>query len=187
MPNPLVPTQPIFRVSWRFENGTSDAATSWESKADELTCFVPLVWSLFALCFGALPFVIFSRAGDLLILAVFLLIYVNVISIVMLLWIRRRRIEVTSRQFATLAFDLLICPPFAMNIIKRLALMTPVAEDFVVAARRLQYRADWCATRVELIARLDEEIGGEDEDSLRLVKLKVHRSALVAEDDNVAT
>ena len=42
-----------------------------------------------------------------------------------------------------------------------------------------------CRTRVELISRLDEEIGGEGEGSPRSVELKAHRSALAAEEEDV--
>lgn len=185
VPNPLLPIRPIYRLAWRIEKPDSGFVSSWEHKADELKRFVPLVWILFALAFGALPWVVIVGAGDLFVLSTFVLIYLNVIAIILLLWLRRRTLEVTDEQFAWMAFDFLICPPFALNVIRRLSLLTPVSEDFVNAAERLLGPSDWRLTRGELIARLDEEIGGEAEDSPRSVELKVRRSLLAAEEGNV--
>jgi hypothetical protein len=186
VPNPLLPARPIYRLAWRIEGENLGDVTRWEHKADDLKRFVPLVWILFALAFVALPWVLVARAGDLFVLLAFLLIYAAVFSIILLLGFRRQSVGVSRKQVAWMAFDFLICPPFALNVIRRLSLLTPVSEDFVSAAERLLQPSDWRIARSELIARLDEEIDSEDEDSSRSIAMKVRRSLLRVEEYDVS-
>jgi len=58
----------------------------------------------------------------------------------------------------------------------------PVREDLVSAARRLQGPDDWRSTRMEMIARLNEELEGEEDDSERALALMEHRRNLSERD-----
>lgn len=182
---PLWPTQPLFRLAWEFEGAATGLSSTWTAKRDAFTQFVPLIWSLAAFTFGLLPFALFGRRGDLIILLSFMLIYVNVLLIVLLLWFDRHKFDLTGKSFAVMALDLLICPPFALNIIRRLSLRVPVQEDLIHAARRLQTSDAWELTRVEVLARLDDEIGSEDEGTPRMAALLKRRSSLDDETHNV--
>lgn len=182
---PLWPTKPLFRLAWKFEDAEPDISSTWTAKRDAFSRFVPLVWSLAAITFVLLPFALFGRRGDLVILLSFMLIYVNVLLIVFLLWLDRHKFGLTGKSFAVMALDLLICPPFALNIIRRLSLRVPVQEDLIHAARRLQTSDAWELTRVQVLARLDDEIASEDEDTSRMAALLKRRNSLNAEARNV--
>ena len=177
LPNPLVPTRPLFRMAWSFENAAQGALGGLVEESARFKRFVPTVWSLFVVSFVLLPVALFGRLGDWAIVAVFGLIYVNLLAIALVLWLTRSQLQLSGPKVAAMALDLLLCPPFAINIIRRLSLRLP-ASDLVVAARCLQSSEGWEVTRAELTARLDEEIAGEEEGSPRMAALAARRDGL---------
>ena len=177
LPNPLIPTRPLFRMAWSFEHAAPDAVVGLLEDGARFTRFAPAVWSLFVLTFVFLPVVLFVRLGDWAIVGVFGLIYVNLLAIVLVLWFARSQFQLSGPKAAAMGLDLLLCPPFAINIIRRLSLRLP-ASDLVVAARRLQSAEGWDMTRAELTARLTDEIAGEEEGSLRMAALVARRDGL---------
>ena len=181
IPNPLLPARPVFRLAWAFEGGAARPVDPWAGGRKAFARFAPLTWSLAAVMFVLLPVSLTGRFGDWLLLLAFLLIYVNVLCILVLLWVSRKKYSLAAGSFAAIALDLLVCPPFALNLIRRLSLRVPVREDFIAAAKRLQTPGDWQATRLEVLARLDDEIAFEDEASGRMAALKGRRSGLAAE------
>ncbi len=167
LPNPLLPTRPMFRLAWKLEGSTPHPPGDWAESRKQLRTYSPFVWSLAAVMFVLLPVSLTGQFGDGLLLLAFALIYFNVLCTLLLLWFDRKTWSFTGKGFAAMAFDLLLCPPFALNLVRRLSLRVPVREDFVVAARRLQSPSDWQATRAALAARLEEELLGEEENSTR--------------------
>src|SRR5688500_11186871 len=90
----------------------------------------------------------------------------------------RHRVRLTSRQFSALAFELLLCAPFDVNVVRRLSLSMPVGEDFSLASARLLSPERLRAVQGEMLLRLDDEIAAEAEDSERMRTL-VQRKALL--------
>jgi hypothetical protein len=50
------------------------------------------------------------------------------------------------------------CPPFAVNMVRRIALAQPVRESLALAGARLLDSADWGRLRGDLIGYLKQEI-----------------------------
>jgi hypothetical protein len=172
IPNPLNPGAAVFRLSWHDETLFPSYQAGWESRLGALRRFQVPVWWLFFLSFLVLPTVLFGHFGDALLLMVFSLIYLTVVLIAVLLYLDKETFAFSRREFWLAAFDLLICPPFAINVIRRLSLRWPIEEDFAAAASRLQTAARWRETESELRNRLIDEVYGEDEGSPRSKALK---------------
>lgn len=178
LPNPLLPTRPLFKLAWEFDILAPSLNHTWNLARKAFARFAPPVWGLAVSTFLLLPFALFGRLGDLIILLAFALIYLHVFLIIMLLWFERAKFDITARGCAVIALDLLICPPFALNIVRRLSLKLPVHEDFISAARRLQSPDDWETTKIQVLVRLDDEIGWEEEGCLRMMALLERRRGL---------
>ncbi len=129
-----------------------------------------------------LPYALFIKRSDWLILITFALIYLADIGIVWLMWLYRRPLHLENRLFILPALELLICPPFAINIIRRLSMRVPVSEDFAHAARRLLCPQDWQAAQAEMLLRLDDEISVTGEPVL-LNALQARRANLLDENE----
>lgn len=172
IPNLFEPATPIFRLSWQYESPVPSSGTDWDACIPTLRSFLVPTWLLFFCSFVLLPIALFAHFGDPLLLAVFALIYLFVTLIVVLLYFAKTSLSISSREFWLAALDFYICPPFAINVVRRLSLGQTVAEDFVEAARRLQTHEQWRGTEVELCKRLIDEVNGEDDDSPRAIALK---------------
>jgi hypothetical protein len=109
------------------------------------------------------------------------LLYAAIAGALLWLAMNRRELGLSARRLGGLAFELLACPPFAVNVVRRVSVEMPLDADLLGAARQLQSAEDWNATRGELIARLDEQIDAEDESSERSALLKESRRRLAEE------
>ncbi|RYX92519.1 MAG: hypothetical protein EOO28_21740 [Comamonadaceae bacterium] len=192
LPNPLLPARPVFKLTWRQDEPEAAAvnhtgsgrmrgkvAHAWNDRAAPLMRFRFPLWSLGLVMFGLLPAsMAMGPSGDLLLLASFVLVYLHVAVILLMLWFSRRDVGLTGRQAAAIILDLLLCPPFALNLVRRLSLKVEVNEDFVDAARRLQSPPDWQATQEALLARMDDEIRNEGDDSPKIPALNRRRETI---------
>lgn len=184
IPNPFFPVQPLFKLMWNFEGEAKGFVRPWIANRAGYGRLAPLVWSLAVLTFILLPLVLFKRLGDTLILLNFGLIYANVLFIMLALWLNRERFELTHRALVAMSLDLLVCPPFALNIIRRLSLRVNVTEDLIHAAQRLQTPIDWEATKAEVVTRLDDEIACEIDGSKSQAAMVLRRWQILNEPQN---
>jgi hypothetical protein len=177
LPNPLLPQRPLFRLAWRFPTPGGAPSPHWAARRALLRPLAPPVWGMFAALFVLLPLGLF-RLGDAAVLAAAALFYTSLL--VGLAWtgLNRARCGLTPGRFAMLAFECLVCPPFALNLVRKISTAMPVHEDLVRAARALQAPRDWDAARREFVARLDQEIEAEAEGSARLPLLMQSRREL---------
>ncbi len=181
LPNPLLPHRPLYRLSWRVPALPAGADDQWGHRRALFGALAPLVWAMALALFVLLPLGLFSRLGTQFLLAAVALLYLGILAALAWLAVRRAPLRLPAKTLALLAFECLVCPPFALNLVRKVSLALPVAEDLAVAARKLQAPADWNATRLELIKRLEEEIDGEEENSERAALLARSKRRLVEE------
>jgi hypothetical protein len=153
----------------------------WEARRDLFKPLAPLVWAMACALFVLLPLGFFSVLGERVLLLALAVLYLGIAGA--LCWLGRKRTQLgfSRSRLAVLAFELLVCPPFAVNVIRRVAAEMPLGSDLMSAARQLQDPAGWSATREQLIARLEEQIDAEDENSERAAALKDSRRKLMQE------
>lgn len=157
IPNPLAPHRPLWRLCWSTSGKQPTVLTDW-TPTNSFSTLAPLVWSMAFALFVLLPLGLFSRLGDRAIVAAIVCFYGSALAALSLVWCRRERFQCSARQFIHLAFESLTCPPFALNIIRHLALAQNPRGDLARVAHRLQLADDWDDTRQQLIERVQTEI-----------------------------
>lgn len=177
LPNPLLPHRPLFRLDWRFPSPASRVDDQWSARAALYRPLAPAVWGMAAGLFVLLPLGLF-RLGEPALLAALLVLYASIAAALVWTLIHRARLGVSARRCATLALESLLCPPFALNLVRKLSAAMSIRADLVQVARALQAPRDWEAARLEFVARLDEEIDAEEEGSARLALLVRSRREL---------
>lgn len=182
LPNPFLPSRPLFRLSWQFEGSQKEEEETWISSSNTLMPMASLTWVMVFSLFFFLPVGLFTKFGDKSLLLAGLLLYFSMISSLIYLWFHRASLSLSRRRLMVLAFESIVCPPFALNLIRKVSTGIYIKEDLVTVARRLQKPDEWAITRLDFIKRLDEKIELEDEDSPRLTALKDHRRKLAGED-----
>jgi hypothetical protein len=182
LPNPFVPHRPLFRLAWDLQGSAVRVDEDWSARKALFRPLVPLVWGMAIGAFVLLPLGLFTPLGDAMVLAAIGLLYLNIVAALVWLGWRRQRFGLAAGRYAALAAESLLCSPFALNLIRKLALQMPAREDLLHAAQRLQSPEDWDAFRLKCVGRLDERIEDEEPDSARLPSLQEQRRTLAGEE-----
>jgi len=181
VPSPLTLHRPLFRLAWRFE-APAGGDPRWSERRAAYRPLAPLVWAMAAALFVLLPLGMWVALAIPMLLAALALLYLAIVAALAWTALRAPSLGIAPRRLAALAFELLVCPPFALNLVRRLSLELPVDEDLVAAARRLQGADEWPASRALFAARLEDALMDEDEGSPRAAALGRYRSVLLAEE-----
>lgn len=163
LPTGLSPGSPLLRSAWRVPEVASPSVPLVQL----LAVVAPLRWHAWLLAASLLlgvPAALYWRPGPFWLLALLGLIYLPTLAAVLYLWHRRQMAGLSRRQVLAIAFDVLACPPFALNLVSRVTLRCgpalPAAElaaqlldstdgaalDQAIAARREQLRGLYAGT-----------------------------------------
>lgn len=183
VPNPATPWRPLFRLSWHAQDGTIPqdaelAPTDFTRIASKLA---PSNWFLPPIAVGlfvGIPLCLFFDANWRPFLTVVAFIYAGIAAALVNLWRARGALGIAGRRFAALAFECLACPPCALNLMRRVTLALPIAEDASRVARRVLSSAEAGRVVGEILRRVDAELEETDEGSRQWQRLTDYRKRL---------
>jgi hypothetical protein len=182
-PNPLLPHRPLYRFSWNME-GLAGSGQAWSPPGNVYTILAPSVWLMLLALFVLIPAGLFSRLGSLAVVAGIVFFYLNALLALALVWIKRADYAICGRRFASLAIESLTCPPFALNMVRRLSLGLQPREDFLSVIDQCLTGSERDAALTKVIIRVKNEIDWEDEGSARATALNAHLQFLSHESES---
>jgi hypothetical protein len=178
-PNPLTPGVAQFKVRWSDSDQRSET-----EEAGELDRFLralrPVQYLVNALLVILLvlplELLLFGTGVELLIVmaAFYLLIVVTLVVV----YLRRGELHLTGRGFAALCFDALACAPFAVNLVRKLALRRSLVGNPIQFAARSFETEEFGRLIDSVTARVVEEQQREAEHSARWEQLEAYRERL---------
>jgi hypothetical protein len=176
LPNPLTPHRQVFCLRWdvvRLGKSTQLALRP------ELRIYAPFVL-ISALCLLVLmPLGFATRAGSPLVIAALVVMYLSNALALLVLARRRATMGLSRSQYMALAVECLVCPPFAINLIRRLCALQPFSDDFVAASIRFLPVADLVEVNAQCLLRLNELIDCEEETGDHMAHLLAARARFV--------
>lgn len=179
--NPLMMYRPCVRLSWNLYAVTpSDADKSWSEELRNLQSVAPLTVIAALALFVLLPLGLFTRLGTHLVLGSVALLYGSILLALLFIRWRYSFRALTGLRFAGLIFECLACPPFGVNLIRRVALANRVKEPLLFAAARLLPACEWNALRAHCVATLDQELWRLEESSPERRAVEEQRARLSA-------
>lgn len=198
--NPFTPHAPVFRLRWQM-TGTSRRTESAPRTPDGvgaadvavlrwLLCV--LVWTTWCELFVLVPLALTGTVSVLSPTEVAFLLYFNIALSIVVTWVWRRPLGLSGKVFAQMAFECLVCAPYAANLVRRIGFAQHVDEDFLEAAERLLSKEQLRYARRECLVRINEQIevevgdGGsastsEEAVSSRLEQLRIASARLTEE------
>jgi hypothetical protein len=183
MLNPFTPHRPSFRLSWDFD-GLDRASndSSWSARAQEFEKLAPMTLTAGFALFVLLPLGMFTPLGAYAIIPAVFFLYGSTLLALFRLRRGRTLFAIDGRRFCGLAFECLACPPFAVNMIRRVTLAYRITEPAPLAAVRLLDADAWVRLSEHCISCLDEamQLAAEHSDQLRSLEAqKLRLRALV--------
>lgn len=179
------PSAPLLRLRW-LQATRPPAAPRAEARVAILQqALRPLqwaVWLMAALLFLVLPLVLLAWRRDDLLLVLLAAIYLLAGAMVTYLVRARQRLGLPPRAVAALAIDTLACPPFALNLVRKIGLRQALDLDALAFTSRMLPSPGFQRLRPRLLVRLDALLLAEPEDNERSAQLKAARARLLEEE-----
>lgn len=171
VPNLLMPWRAHVRAIWQAADGTRTGAAALP--AGQVGAGIAIgACAIFLLMVLALPYALFIRVDSALALLVMAAIYLACMVTLALVWWQRQALGMSSREAAKLCFECLTCPPFCINIVRKLSLREVVTWplDAVTSLVSSDEHAH-TAFDLQLASRIRYELSVEPEGSARAASL----------------
>lgn len=181
LPNPLTPGTPQFKVRWSESDPRTDAEEGAELE-QFLRALRPVGYFVNTLLglLAALPVVLLLFGTGVELLALMAAFYAAILVALGYIFSRRHVLRLTSRAFAALCFDALACAPFAINLVRKLALRRSLAGNPLSFAERSFAAPEFALVIDAVTARVAEELLREDGPTPRAQALEAYRQRLAA-------
>lgn len=122
----MCPGAPLLRATWGGDRTPSERVAV-EHMLRTLRPLRWLAWPVALGLFGLVPLALIRHWPPTWVLGLLLLIYLPTVLAVMVLWLRREQLGLSGKAVAAIAFDVLACPPFALNLVRRVTLRSELA------------------------------------------------------------
>jgi len=188
LPNPLLPDAVPWRIFW--------SPTHFVARPDRPDALEPYFQALLPMRYlsvGLLMLLIVAAPMALLIagprdevLWLFAAIYCLIIGMLVQLYRKREVLGVSSMAFLKLAFDSLICPPLAVNLVRKVGLTRQIPGDPIAYSRELFDDATFRQLVEAVCRQVDEQSTLEDEETPQhesLIDYRTYLKRLIAADE----
>jgi hypothetical protein len=174
IPNPFTPDDMIYRASWSTNEKPlqmEDGALICKLKKSLLYLRIAVIILLVMLVI-VFPVVMIKYGTGIELLEVIVLIYLTIISMLAYTFIKKEDLCLNKKAFFSLALDSLACPPFAINILRKISLRTPLCINSIEFAKQTLHPEVFKSFIESLANKVSEELECEDEeDNPRAIEL----------------
>jgi len=181
LPNPFTPQQLLWRACWSAASQVGES-TDLAAQAAVWGLLRPLrvlVLVLLVLIVVALPALVAGGATPLWLLALLAAIYLVAGVAVAWIWRHRVALGLSARACRALSFDAIACPPFAINLVRKIALHSGVRGELLAQARSVFEPAVLEQLRATLVRRVAEQLVVESAGSAAHTALSAYQRQLL--------
>jgi hypothetical protein len=159
LPNPFTGFRPAYLVRWHlFANASGTPVSQRLDENFQLDALGVAVIISTGCLFVLLPLGLFTRAGSVLTIFTAALVTLNNLVALLIVFKRRGLYRIDLRHFTTLATECLLCPPFSLNLVRKICALQLVDEDLESISARLFDAADRATMREACLARVDDAL-----------------------------
>lgn len=181
LPNPLTPDSLVFRASWSVSpsDQREDVLAALGALGSALAPLRYMVVILLVLLGLGLPLFVYSQASNALVLLA-IAIYGIGLAIAVLLYRRRSALGLGKGAMAELAIEAVLCPPLALNVVRKITLRRTLIDDPIAFAQNALRRDRFLALLAAIEKWIEEELHFEEDGSARREELHRLRERLGA-------
>jgi hypothetical protein len=145
----------------------------------------PIWLSFLAYCslisiFALLPTSLFLFKSDLILLLNVAFIYIVSLTAAVTVIFNDKKLGFSRKQARSLAIEFIMCPPFTINVVRRITNVIPINFNLIVAAKQLLDNDEWEIISRQLLELLNFEIQ-EAEDFPGVVNRLINAKAYILE------
>lgn len=179
--NPFLANSPIFCGTWSTATEANNieaaiAIDEFVNALSPLNYFVIILFVMMCLC---IPLALLTYGTGFVFLSMMLITYTTILVMLAVLYTKRTELGLSQRNYFSIAFDCIVCPPYAINLIRKITWQYKVKFNLIEFAVSKLNRDDFSKLVQGLILRLDEQLLNEDVNSVRCEKLKTYRCKLL--------
>lgn len=179
-PNPLTADNLIFRTTWSTIDTGPNLDVDTTKLMAPMSYLRTLIIILMVLLVVVLPIVMFKFGAGIGFLKVLFLIYATILNMLVYVYFKKADLGLDNKAFASLAFDSLACPPFAINFLRKISLRHELCNNPIEFAAKKLEPEKFKRFVEELNKKLEEELECEDEESsTRSIELIKYREKLM--------
>lgn len=162
VPQLLLPHQAIYRLSWDYAQWRSDKPCHAPPPLALHRGLATLCYSMGILLFALLPALLWVYHSDEALLACATAVYTVALVAGGLVMLRRERWGLSAQRARSLALECIFCPPFTINLIRKISLEHPLPTNLVQFAHAVLHAHDWDMFKTEAQELLQFQIDEED-------------------------
>lgn len=180
IPNPLVPFSPIFRLSWSKDNkGLAENNTEdFDTFLSELKLIGYPIITLMYLMFICVPIALLKFGAGIQLLIIMGSIYITIGFTLILIYRKKDLFKLTNKMYWSIVFDAIACPPFSINIVRKISLNYPIRYDALEFGKTHLNDKKFMIFIESIQLKLDEELEGEVGNSRNARSIKKYKSIL---------
>lgn len=169
--NLLMPNFLAFNLSWPSPKEEMDS-DKLETLIQSMLPLQIIASLLLLLIIFVLPVVAFLFDSGPQLLALFIFIYLLIIFSVCYLFICRNSLGLSGLKISSIAFECILCPPFAVNIARKVSLNYEIGSDPIDCSKTLFDKQTFELFKAELTSLLKTNMKYHEKDSARYTELK---------------
>ena len=183
LPNLLTPNVALFQVLWPTNDDNLD------SKALDvfIKSLIPIqmtVIILLLLILIYLPIVAFIYGSGVELLILFSTIYIVIASILIYIFTQKNNLHLTNIKFISIAFESIICPPFALNMVRKISLNYSINIDPYIFSNEMFDTNTKLLFKNNLCNVIEENMKFFEEDAPRYIELDKYLCHIRTEKEN---
>ena len=177
--NPLTLHRPFYRLRWDDEKLELGQCHTPEQRISLNSWFSFLAYCSLASIFAVLPALLYFHRTDVALLSCTVAIYLISLLAGVTILMKHQSLGLTAKQARSLAAELIFCPPFTANVVRRLGLAQTLGCNLIAASLQLLTPTQWGRLKLDLIEQIDLEISDAEELSPRESNLMTTKNLLL--------
>jgi hypothetical protein len=183
LPNLLTPNVPLFQVFWPSRDqglNTKELDTFIKSALPIQIISVLLL----LLMFIGLPIIAFTYGSSVKLLIIFSTIYSLIVCILIYIFNQKHNLKISNTKFLSIAFESIVCPPFSLNMVRKISLNFPMNVDPYIFSKKMFEEETKKSFKTNLSIMIDKKMNFLEKDSERFIELNNYLNQIKSEKEN---
>jgi hypothetical protein len=183
LPNLLTPNIALFQVFWPSRDQGLNI--------NELNTFIKSVLPiqiisvvLLLLMFICLPIIAFKYGSGVKLLIIFSTIYSLIVCILTYIFNQKHNLKLSNTKFLSIAFESIVCPPFALNMVRKISLNYPINVDPYIFSKEMFDEPTKKSFKYRLCIIIKKKMSFFEDDSSRYIELNKYLNQIKSEKEN---